>query len=269
MELKLKQIKKIINNPTVWKGTPPYEFPVGNTPTIITPKTNKDYTNTQPAPFGKPRPLKHHRLGRVMKENNAYNTTNSYYQQILQKIMDNPSSTVIENNEQGNVDFMYNNNTNIVETQPECYYYSNVPYIVDYKPIVNETQTPNKTTTNKQFCCNEERKAIRRVVGANTNVKENYYLTTNEYLQKKCLTYTQNSYDFYYKNNKTYAYQCRGNLNSNCKQSFYNPNNQVFPVEGSVRNSTYLNKLKSVTISSTVTDDMKQMYQAPQQICLV
>ena len=253
MELKVKQIKKIINDPTIWKGSPPYDFPIGNVPTIITPKTNKDYTNTQPAPFGKPRPLKQNRLGRVIENNNAYKTTNSYYQMILQKIMDNPGSTVVEPR---------NNNL-----QPrDCYYYSSVPYIVDYKPIINETQTPNKTTTTKKFCCNEERKALRRVVGANTNVKENYYLSSSEYLQRRCLTYTQNSYDFYYKNDNTYVYQCRGNANSNCKQAYYNPSNQLFPVEGAVKN---LNKLKSETISSNVVDDSKQMYQPPQVPCSV
>ena len=268
MELNVKQIKKIINNPTMWKPPPPYEFPTGNVPCIITPKTNKDYTNNQPAPFGKPRPLKQHRLGRVVEDTNAYKTTNSYYQLILQKIMDAPAASVVESNRQHTGQNIQNNN-NLSETRADCYNYSNIPYVVDYKPIVNETMTPNATTTTKLFCCNEERKAIRRVVGANTNVKENYYLTTKEYLQKRCLTYPQNSYDFYYKNNKTYVYQCRGNGNTNCKQVYYNPNNQVFPVEGSVKNSTYINKLKSVTISSNVVDDAKQMYQAPQRPCSV
>jgi len=285
MDLNVRQLQKIINNPVVWKGPPPYDFPVGNVPCIITPKTNKDYTNTQPAPFGKPRPLKQHRLGRVVEDNNAYKTTNSYYQTILQRIMDAPAATIVNGRIGGNRsgslsgavsdvivnqdvnEIVHNNETNTQGSQTNCYTYSKIPYIVDYKPIINETQTPNATTTTKLFCCNEERKAIRMVNGANTNVKQNYYLTTKEYLQKRCLTYPQNSYDFYYKNNKTYVYQCRGNTNSTCKQAFYNPNNQLFPVEGSVRNSAYINKLKSATISCNILDVSKQMYQAPQLPC--
>ena len=276
--MNVKQIQKIVNNPVIWKGSPPYDFPVGNVPSIITPKTNKDYTNTQPAPFGKPRPLKHHRLGRVVEDNNSYKTTNSYYQTILQKIMDAPAATIVDgrigDNKSGNIigdiSIDLDNSTNTHHgSQTDCYTYSKIPYIVDYKPIINETQTPNARTTTKLFCCNEERKAIRMVNGANTNVKQNYYLTTKEYLQKRCITYPQNSYDFYYKNNKTYVYQCRGNTNSTCKQAFYNPNNQLFPVEGSVRNSAYINKLKSATISCNVLDVSKQMYQAPQLPCSV
>ena len=230
MDLNVEKIKKIINNPIDWKGTPPN----GNIPRVITPKTNKDYTNTQPAPFGKPRPLKHHRLGRVVGDNNAYKTTNSYYQKILERVFDFPSASIVNSNK--NID--------------NCYIYSNVPYTVDYKPIENITQTPIPSTCNPSFCCNEERKAIRRVVGANTNIKENYSLTTQEYLQRRCLTYQQNSYDFYYKNDKKYVFQCRGTMNGNCKETYYNPSNQIFPVEGAVTNRTYTNKLKDVTIAT-------------------
>jgi hypothetical protein len=222
----VEKIKKIINNPIITKGV----YPTGNIPCIITPKTNKDYTNTQPAPFGKPRPLKQRRLGRVFADNNAYKTTNSYYQKILEGITDFPSATV-------------------VNSEIDCNLYSNIPYTVDYKPIENITQTPIPITCSPSFCCNEERKAIRRVVGANTNIKENYSLTTQEYLQRKCLSYEQNSYDFFYKNDKKYVFRCRGNTNGNCKEVFYNPSNQVFPVEGAVTNSKYTNKLKSDTIT--------------------
>jgi len=227
----IEKIKKITNNPIITKG----EYPKGNVPCIITPKTNKDYTNTQPAAFGKPRPLKQRRLGRVIADNNAYKTTNSYYQKILEKIMDFPSSNVV--------------NSDINDDEIDCYVYSNVPYTVDYKPIENITQTPIPITCSQPLCCNEERKAIRRVVGANTNIKENYSLTTQEYLQRKCLTYQQNSYDFFYKNGKKYVFQCRGNTSGNCKEVFYNPSNQLFPFEGAVTNSNYTNKLKSDAIT--------------------
>lgn len=261
MDLNVEKIKKITTNPVHWKGFPPK----GNLPCIITPKTNKDYTNTQPAPFGKPRPMKHHRLGRVVENNNAYKTTNSYYQKILQKIMDIPSATVVEPKVE---DTHPQEKAETISNEIDCYFYSNVPYTVDYKPIVNITQTPVPETCAPTFCCNEQRKAIRRVVGANTNVKENYYLTTQEYLQKRCLTYEQNSFDFYYKGDKKYVFQCRNTPNTTgfegvCKQAYYNPSNQLFPVEGAVPNSNYTNKLKSDTIALDHTDSMKMMYQQP------
>ena len=265
MDLNVEKIKKITNNPIDWKGKPP----IGNVPSIITPKTNKDYTNTQPAPFGKPRPLKQRRLGRVVADNNAYKTTNSYYQKILERVFDYPAANIVNSNEIINE-----------EEEIDCYFYSNIPYTVDYKPIVNITQTPIPLTCSPSLCCNEERKAIRRVVGANTNIKDNYYLTTQEYLQRRCLTYEQNSYDFYKKIDKKYVFQCRGNTNGNCKEAYYNPSNQWFPVEGAVTNNNYINKLKSVTIAldntnttrlmnpyyqkgNVIIDDAPQLFQQP------
>lgn len=256
MDLNVLQIKKPTINPIDWKGNPPK----GNVPCIITPKTNKDYTNTQPAPFGKPRPLKQPRLGRVVADNNAYKTTNNYYQKILERILDYPAATIVNSKVINEPDI---EEAEINNDEIDCYFYSKVPYTVDYKPIENITQTPIPLTCSPSFCCNEQRKAIRRVVGANTNIKENYYLTTQEYLQRRCLTYEQNSYDFYYKNDKKYVFQCRGNANGNCKEAFYNPSNQLFPVEGAVTNSNYTNKLKSDTIALDNTDSMKLMYQQP------
>jgi len=254
MDLNVEKIKKITINPIDWKGNPP----IGNLPCIITPKTNKDYTNTQPAPFGKPRPLKQPRLGRVIADNNAYKTTNSYYQTILKRIFDYPAATIVNSdiNNETNYETMIEEDE-MNNDEIDCYFYSNVPYTVDYKPIENITQTPIPLTCSPSFCCNEQRKAIRRVNGANTNIKQNYYLTTQEYLQKRCLTYEQNSYDFYYKNDKKYVFQCRGTTNGNCKEAYYNPSNQLFPVEGAVTNNNYINKLKSVTIAFDNTNSSR------------
>jgi hypothetical protein len=71
------------------------------------------------------------------------------------------------------------------------------------------------------------------------------------------LTFEQNSYDFYYRNDKKYVFQCRGNTNGNCKEAYYNPSNQLFPVEGAVTNNNYINKLKSDTIALDNTNGMR------------
>jgi len=229
MELNIEKIKKITNKPIHWKGIQTH----GNIPSIIIPKTNKDYTNNQPAPFGKPRPLKQPRLGRVISNNNAYKTTNNYYQKILERILDFPAASIT---------------TDVGKDLDEIN--TDVPYTVDYTPIENITQTPIPATCSPTFCCNDQIKAIRRVVGANTNIKDNYSLTTQEYLQRRCLTYQQNSYDFYNKNHKNYVFRCRDSENGTCKEAFYNPSNQLFPVDGAVTNSNYTNKLKYNTVSN-------------------
>jgi hypothetical protein len=238
MDLNIRNIKRMNEHLVEWKG----DSLKGNVAHIIKPSTNKDYTNNQPAPFGKPRPLKHHRLGRNV---NNYPVSNSYYQNILQKIMNTPSATII------------NSEINVED-------FSSISYSVDYIPIINDTQNPTSKTCSPSFCCNEERKAIKRVASPNTNVKDKYCLSSREYLQKRCLTYEQNSYDFYNKDDKKYVFQCRVSTDGKCKEAFYNPSNQLFPVEGAVSNSNYTSKIKNNAILNNPPDYMKLMFQPPQ-----
>ena len=58
------------------------------------------------------------------------------------------------------------------------------------------TENPNAQTQTPAFCCNEERKARRRVVYASTNLKKNYYTTLQQYRQNRCQTYDQRIFNF-------------------------------------------------------------------------
>jgi hypothetical protein len=66
-------------------------------------------------------------------------------------------------------------------------YYPNLFYL---------TENPEPNVANKKFCCNEERKARRRVVYANTNLPVNYYTTHAQYMQNRCQTFEQKSFNF-------------------------------------------------------------------------
>jgi hypothetical protein len=58
------------------------------------------------------------------------------------------------------------------------------------------TEKPQPNVTNPLLCCNQQRKARKRVLGANTNVKKNYYQTTDMYLYNRCQTFRQRQFNF-------------------------------------------------------------------------
>jgi hypothetical protein len=65
--------------------------------------------------------------------------------------------------------------------------YPNIPYLTD---------NPEPISTSPRFCCNEERKARRRVLPASTNLKQNYYTTHIQYMENRCKTYEQRAFNF-------------------------------------------------------------------------
>lgn len=108
---------------------------------------------------------------------------------LLNEMQDKPGAFVVKQNEPGTT----NENT-IDSTCTTCEgvgivssYYPNNTYI---------TENPNKDTTNPLLCCNEEYKARRRVLYANTNLSKKYYTTTKQYLQNRCKTYDQKAFNF-------------------------------------------------------------------------
>jgi hypothetical protein len=115
-----------------------------------------------------------------------------------------------------------NYNLNCVNMNEMCKTCEGVGIVASYKPnITNLTQDPSPNATNPIWCCNQEKFAKRRVIYANTNLKKNYYTTTKQYLQNRCKTYDQKSFNFLsyrtngegpYDNNNPYYYSTNGNL---------------------------------------------------------
>jgi hypothetical protein len=63
-------------------------------------------------------------------------------------------------------------------------------------PINNLTEKPQLDVTNPLLCCNQQRKALQRVLPTNTNIKKNYYQTTYMYLYNRCQTFKQRQFNF-------------------------------------------------------------------------
>lgn len=184
-----------------WKGSGPYKNPIGVTATNIRPLTNKDYGNVFPTGFGLPRPIKHYRKGTITKVSDyvdndliKYNLDRNVKSSngaslgggsgglgMVSQVIDNPGLNTIQNN--GTSDDI-------------CKTCDGIKIISDWYPINNLTEKPQDNVTNPILCCNQQRKAKRRVLGANTNVSKNYYQTTYMYLYNRCQTFKQREFNF-------------------------------------------------------------------------
>ena len=204
-----------------WKGTGIFSNPVGVTASHIRPLTNNDMGNVFQTGFGLPRPIKHYRKGRVIPVPDIMvedpNNPGQYFETslinynmnrivksskgsslgggsgglgLLNQMLDNPGSYIVKQNSldettgenQLNKDCITCEGVGIVAS-----YYPNTPYL---------TENPEANTQNKVLCCNAQKKALRRVLPANTNLKKNYYTTHTQYLQNRCQTYEQKAFNF-------------------------------------------------------------------------
>ena len=217
-----------------WKGSGINQNPIGIAPGHIRPLTNNDSGNIFPAPFGKARPLKHYRKGRVISvdknnyfvnnDNNDNNNTNNlknaeidqvFYNLhrhvrsslgtplgegrngggLLSEMMDKPGGFIVKENSTNKSSIISVPEEN--EINIDCKDCEGVGIVSSFYPnkfYLSENPEPN--VENKRWCCNEERKARRRVVYASTNLKPNYYTTHFNYMQNRCQTFAQKSFNF-------------------------------------------------------------------------
>ena len=186
-----------------WKGSGPYQNPIGVTSTNIRPLTNNDYGNVFPTGFGLPRPMKHYRKGTVTINKNEtdddlikYNLERNVKSSVgaslgggsgglgmVSQVVENPGGTSMKEN-------LTMNSEDVCKT---C---DGIKIVSDWYPINNLTEKPQENVTNPILCCNQQRKAKRRVLGANTNVKKNYFQTTYMYLYNRCQTFQQREFNF-------------------------------------------------------------------------
>ena len=186
-----------------WKGSGPYQNPIGVTSTNIRPLTNNDYGNVFPTGFGLPRPIKHYRKGTLTLNKNQtednsikYNLERNVKSSVgaslgggsgglgmVSQVVDNPGATSMKEN-------LTMNNEDVCKT---C---DGIKIVSDWYPINNLTEKPQDNVTNPILCCNQQRKAKRRVLGANTNVKKNYFQTSYMYLYNRCQTFKQREFNF-------------------------------------------------------------------------
>jgi hypothetical protein len=212
-----------------WKGTGIESNPVGTAPGHIRPLTNNDPGNVFQTGFGLPRPIKHFRKGRVVPaapisannltgkdpHNNLININineaglinynmNRFVASskgsslgggaggrgLLNEMLDNPGSFIVKEN-------TINANGQFNDLQQDCKTCEGVGIISSYYPNNTYlTENPEPNVMNPVLCCNEEYKAKRRAIYANTNLKKNYYTTHKQYLQNRCKTYDQKVFNF-------------------------------------------------------------------------
>jgi hypothetical protein len=202
-----------------WKGSGLYSNPVTVTSTHIRPLTNNDPGNVFPTGFGLPRPIKHYRKGTVISvpipvliydpSNPAqyieqslidYNVNRAVKSSLgsslgggnggtglISQLIEMPGSFIVKDNQ-------LDNETNKIDN--ECTTCQGVGGVSGWYPINNLTEKPEPNVTNPLLCCNQQRKARKRVLGANTNVKKNYYQTTDMYLYNRCQTFQQRQFNF-------------------------------------------------------------------------
>ena len=192
-------------NPT--KGSGINSFPIGNTAKDIRGFTNKDYTNDMPAPFGKARPIKHFRKGRIIPNyieianpdnknefltidyNEMRNVRSSVLNKMISQMLWLPGSYSVVPNK-------INEINNEIFASEKCKNCIGTSIVSNYSPITNLTEKPEENVTNKILCCNEEYKAKKRVLAANTISEPNYYTGNFQYLQNRCQTFKQRQFNF-------------------------------------------------------------------------
>jgi hypothetical protein len=204
-----------------WKGRGPFSNPTGSASGHIRPLTNHDPGNVFPTGFNLPRPIKHYRKGRVIPihplpisssntevQNGEIGLINYNLNRfvlsskgtslgggfggsgLLNDLQDKPGAYIVKLNEPAE--------TNSIEKlDAECKRCESVGVVVNYYPNNTYlTDNPEPNVENPRLCCNQEYKARKRVIYANTNLPKNYYTTTKQYLQNRCQTYDQKAYNF-------------------------------------------------------------------------
>ena len=269
-----------------WKGTGVFSNPVGVTAGNIRPLTNNDPTNSAPQKFGLPRPIQHYRKGiSVTSLDNSGNSrqvkSSTGGGSLIGQMIDIPGGFSIKQNSSNEI-------SNTEELNRNCQTCQGVGIISDWQPITDLTEKPQPETQSKQYCCNLERNALRRVRPTSTKLKKNYYITTNDYLYNRCQTFEQQQFNYLSTGNsvtkpgaplsKNNVY--RGNCNPNleiqyaesllpdtppltpsnplgCETVQYKPNNYKYAQQGAVSSSDRLLRLNVETIDTNRANIIK------------
>ena len=253
-------------NPQIvrWK---PANTPQGVMSGSIRPLYNKDYSNTTVYKHGATRPL--HTVWR--QGNNIANQSfvnSSIPHTGLRQTIDAPALFITTTNPESL-------SSPIKDGIPLC--------VSDMIPDYDLTNNPLPVSCSPSFCCNQEKKARRMTLAANTIKRDNYFTNTNQYLYKRNKTYSQNSFHYLIKpttntlppndvGNLQSNYKPGGpistldnytyNTNSHCilgvkdgevctKKTIYHPNNYTFAQQGPVTDRTHNLNLILNTLAST------------------
>ena len=206
-----------------WKGRGVFSNPVGVTATHIRPLTNNDPGNIFPTGFGLPRPIKHYRKGTVIPvyvppltnpDNKLvtaeqllidYNINRAVKSSmgsslgggsggsgLISQMIDGPGQFIVKENRLDDVA----NLVGVNKIDADCRTCNGIGIVSSWYPINDLTEKPELIVTNPLLCCNQQRKARQRVLPTSTNIKKNYYQTTDMYLYNRCQTFEQREFNF-------------------------------------------------------------------------
>ena len=173
-----------------WKGRGLFSNPINIASGNLRPLTNLDPANSAPSKFGLPRPIKHYRKGRsiVIRNNNIPFVEKQYYSNrivqssvpndLIKQSIDNPGSIITK------------------QKDINCSDCKGITMTDSYMPSPYLTENPLPKSTNAYFCCNAEKKALKRVLPASTLLKKNYFTTTYQKLYNRCQTFEQRQFNF-------------------------------------------------------------------------
>jgi len=93
----------------------------------------------------------------------------------------------------------------VSQLNKDCQTCEGIGIVASYKPnLTYLEENPEPKSQTPLFCCNDDIKARRRVIYANTFLPTNYYTTHLQYLKNRCKTYDQKAFNFLsYKTNLT------------------------------------------------------------------
>ena len=268
------------------KGVGVFSNPTGVTAGNIRPLTNNDPSNSVPQKFGLPRPIKHYRKGISVAL--LENSTNSRQVKsstgggsLVSQMIDIPGGFSIKENPP-------NETSNTEELDRDCLTCQGVGIISNWQPITDLTEKPQSETQSREYCCNQEKNALRRMRSANTKLKKNYYTTKTDYLYNRCQTFDQKQFNYISLGNAAtkpgaplsqdniYKANCNPNLEiqftesqlpdgitltpSNplgCETVQYKPNNYKYGQQGAVSSSDQMLRLNVDTIDANRANIIK------------
>ena len=271
-----------------WKGTGAFSNLVGVTAGNIRPLTNNDPTNSAPQKFGLPRPIQHYRKGSSVNVTSPDNLTNNRQVKsstgggsLIGQMIDIPGGFSMKRDTE--------------ELESDCQTCPGIGIISDWQPITNLTEKPQAETQTLNYCCNQERNALKRVRPVSTRLDKNYFTSTINYLYNRCQTFGQKQFNYLSfgtstvkpgeplsKDNK-YKGNCNPNLEIQyaitllpfsshglmtsepltphnpvgCQTVQYNPNNYKYAKQGAVLSSDRLLRLSMETSKQNLSNIRK------------
>lgn len=236
-----------------YKGKIPFNNPVGRTSGNIRPLTNNDVANEYIYKFGNPHPIKHYRRGILNPQTDIRNQqvrSSTAGTHAVERLIDGPGGYAIAPNDIGDT----------------C---NGIKVVSDWQPSVTLTDNPSAITQTKEFCCNEEKKALRMVHGPKPQLSKRYFTNTKEYLYNRGQTLDQRQYNYITSGNpaskpggpaavfNTYNANCASDCvlssynntagtsgeTNVCNKVVYKPSNYKFAKQGAVSGNERIDRL--------------------------